>query len=169
MTADAEFAERLRQLRFYGFGPEERRAGIEGTNSRLDEMQAAVLRVKLGRLDVSLEERRVIAARYLAGLAGSALELPSESPETRHAFHLFVVQSGRRRALRASLEAAGVGSAFHYPEPVHRMPAYVRLGYGSGDLPVSEAAAERVLSLPIYPGLAHSAIDEVIAALSAAA
>ena len=169
VSADAGLAERLRRLRFYGFGKDDRHARIEGANSRLDEIQAAVLRVKLGRLDALLDERRAIADRYRTGLAGAALHLPSEPPQTRHAFHLFVVQSERRRALRAALEAAGIGSAIHYPEPVHRMEAYARLGYRDGDLPVSERASERVLSLPIYPGLERSAVDEVIATLSAAA
>ncbi|HJO22260.1 MAG: DegT/DnrJ/EryC1/StrS family aminotransferase [Myxococcota bacterium] len=169
VTADAALAERLRRLRFYGFGSGDRRASIEGANSRLDEMQAAILRVKLGRLDAFLEERRGIAARYRAGLAATALQLPLEPPQTRHAFHLFVIQSDRRHELQAALEAAGIGSAVHYPEPVHRMEAYARLGYRDGDLPVSERASDRVLSLPIYPGLAPSAVDEVIAALSAAA
>jgi len=169
VSADAALADRLRQLRFYGFGGEDRCARIEGANSRLDEMQAAILRVKLGRLDAALDERRAIADRYRAGLAAAALHLPSESPETRHAFHLFVIQTERRGALRAALEAAGIGSAIHYPEPVHRMEAYARLGYRDGDLPVSERASERVLSLPMYPGLAPSAVDAVVAALSAAA
>jgi len=168
-TGDSAVAERLRRLRFYGFGSGARSAAIEGGNSRLDELQAAILRVKLGRLEAALEERRAIAARYRAGLSDAALHLPGEAPDTRHAWHLFVVQTERRRALCEALDAAGIGSGVHYPDPVHCMPAYARLGYGVGDLPVSERACERVLSLPLYPGLEESAVDTVIAAVSAAA
>ena len=169
VTGDSGLAERLRRLRFYGFGGAARSASIEGGNSRLDEMQAAILRVKLGRLEAAIQERRMIAARYQVGLSDSLLHLPAEEPGTCHAFHLFVVQAERRRALQDALEVAGIGSGVHYPEPVHCMPAYTRLGYGQGDLPVSERACERVLSLPLYPGLEESAVDAVIAAVSAAA
>jgi dTDP-4-amino-4,6-dideoxygalactose transaminase len=159
----------LRRLRFYGFGEDDRHARLEGYNSRLDEIQAAILRVKLQRLEHNVEARRAMARRYLEGLAACDLDLPSEPAEIRHAYHLFVVQTHRRRELRAALDDADIGSAIHYPLPVHRMEAYDRLGYRDGDLPISERASERVLSLPLYPGLGEAAVDRVIATISEAA
>ncbi|MCH8083417.1 MAG: DegT/DnrJ/EryC1/StrS family aminotransferase [Myxococcales bacterium] len=169
VTRDARVAERLRRLRFYGFGEDDRHARLEGYNSRLDEIQAAILRVKLQRLESNVEARRAMARRYLEGLAACDLDLPSEPAEIRHAYHLFVVQTHQRRELRAALDDADIGSAIHYPLPVHRMEAYDRLGYRDGDLPISERASERVLSLPLYPGLGEAAVDRVIATISAAA
>lgn len=161
LTNDERVAERLRLLRQYGWR-ERYRSEIRGVNSRLDELQAAVLRVKLRHLEVLNAARRALAARYRAGLAGlDGLELPGEAPWARHVYHLYVVQTDRRDALRAYLRERGVGSGVHYPLPAHLQPAYRDLGYCPGSLPATERLAERVLSLPLYPGLDPAQVDLV--------
>jgi aminotransferase EvaB len=160
VTSDPEVEQRLRMLRMYGFR-EDRHAYLEGHNSRLDELQAAILRVKLRHLDQALAERQAIARRYREGLQGHC-RLVSIAPDTLHAWHLFVVLPEDRAHVIGALTRAGIGYGLHYPEPVHLMTAYRFLGYQRGDLPVSEDASERVLSLPIFPGMAADAVDEVI-------
>jgi dTDP-4-amino-4,6-dideoxygalactose transaminase len=162
VTNDADLAARMRAIRMYGFRGD-RHAHVEGVNTRLDELQAAILRVKLAHLDRAVADRRELAARYRAGLAGAALELPPEDDEAIHAYHLFVVQTDARDRVTAELGRAGVGYGIHYPEPVHRMEAYVPLA--TPPLPVTERAARRVLSLPLYPGLTAAEIDRVVAAV----
>ena len=138
-------------------------------NSRLDELQAAILRVKLGRLDEALAERRAIAARYRQGLAGSPYSLLDETADGTHTYHLFVVRTDRRKEVTEALRRAEIGYGIHYEQPVHLMEAYAFLGYREGDLPVSEEASRSVLSLPIYPGLEERAVDSVMRALLDAA
>ncbi|HKQ62714.1 MAG TPA: DegT/DnrJ/EryC1/StrS family aminotransferase [Candidatus Polarisedimenticolaceae bacterium] len=164
VTADPRLAARLRQLRMYGFR-DDRQAHLEGVNSRLDELQAAVLRVKLRHLDDALRERRALAAHYQRGLAGSAYELPRSPEGTESAFHLLVVLAADRARLQAALDQAGIGWGVHYADPIHRMPAYRWLGYAVGDLPVSERACASVLSLPLYAGLKPEQVDRVVQVL----
>lgn len=164
VTSDPELAERLRALRMYGFD-ERRSAQREGINSRLDELQAAILRVKLVQLHEAVAERRAIATRYRKALGDPACAPVAERASSEHAYHLFVVQVAERARWIAALRGAGVGVGVHYPEPVHTMPAYAFLGLGAGALPVSERACERVLSLPLYPGMDEGAVDRVLAAL----
>lgn len=164
VTGDPKLAERMRQLRFHGFD-ERRSAQVEGINSRLDEIQAAVLRVKLRHLDEWLLARRRIADQYLETLRDSDLCLPEANSGTDHAWHLFVVRSGRRARLIDGLTQAGIGCGVHYPVPVHRMPAYRHLAGAAGSLPVTERAAEEVLSLPMYPGLTSEEIQAVCRAV----
>ena len=164
VTGREDLRDRLRMLRMYGFR-RDGHAHCEGINSRLDELQAAILRVKLGHLTEAIGERRALARRYVEGLAGSELVHPATTPETTHGYHLFVVQTADRRAARMRLEAAGVGFGLHYPEPVHRMQAYRFLELEEGTLPVSERACRSVLSLPLYPGLESASVDRVIRAL----
>ena len=164
VTDDSAIAERLRRLRRYGFD-DERQLRLEGLNSRLDELQAAILRVKLDRLDTTIAERRRLAARYVAGLEGSRYALTAAQNERGHAFHLFVVRAPQREPVLAALAAAGIGYGIHYPEPVHRMEPYVFLGQAAGSLPVSEEACRTVLSLPLYPGLAPADVDRVVEVL----
>jgi dTDP-4-amino-4,6-dideoxygalactose transaminase len=160
VTRDPDLARRLRELRMYGF--DERRSSVaEGFNSRLDELQASILRVKLAHLDETLAERRALAQRYLDLLAGSSLTLPRIPAETEHAFHLFVVRTAQRDRLVAAMERAEIGHGVHYAEPVHLMQAYAFLGGSRGDLPITEAACRSVLSLPLYPGLDRRDVDRV--------
>ncbi len=167
VTGDPSLAERLRQLRMYGFSGD-RVAHIEGLNSRLDELQAAVLRVKLGHLDEAVARRRDLATAYRTRLRDLPLGCPEVADAAEHAWHLFVVRPADRAGAIAALERAAIGHAIHYERAAHRMEAYAFLGYHEGDLPVSEAACDTVLSLPLYPGLEESAVEAVAAALGSA-
>jgi len=162
-TSNAALAARVRCLR--NGGQSDRYRHVErGVNSRLDELQAAVLRVKLRRLEAMNEERRALASRYDAALSGVAA--PRELPGRRHVYHLYVVRHARRDALAAHLAAAGVSSLVHYPIPVHLQPAYSHLGLRAGSLPETERAAAEVLSLPLHPGLAPAQQQTVIEAVN---
>jgi dTDP-4-amino-4,6-dideoxygalactose transaminase len=164
VTEDQELAARMQRLRVHGFDAA-RVAQVEGINSRLDELQAAILRVKLRHLDSWLAMRRAHARHYLERLAGAPLRLPQAPPGTEPAWHLFVVRLGQRARIIESLKRAGIGCAVHYCPPVHRMPAYERLGYGPGSLPITEAAAQEVLSLPMFPELELDEVKAVCRAL----
>lgn len=165
VTSDAALADRIRLLRNYGSAVKYHHE-IKGTNSRLDEIQAAVLRVKLARLDEWNARRAEVARRYLAGLAGvPGLALPVVEPWAGTSWHLFVVRTERRDALRERLAAAGVETIIHYPVPAHLSPAYADLGHGAGSFPTAERLAEQVLSLPMGPHLPDEAVDTVIAAV----
>jgi dTDP-4-amino-4,6-dideoxygalactose transaminase len=165
LTADAHLAERLRRLRNYGQA--ERYHHVErGMNSRLDEVQAALLRVNLARLDAHNDERRRLARLYRAHLSGLALpEVCPDEEQVRQVYHLFVVRHHRRDALRRRLQERGVGTLVHYPVPVHLQPAYADLGYRPGSLPETECAAREVLSLPLYVGLRDDEVEHVAACL----
>ena len=160
-TSDLALAERLRRLRFYGWGEKYVVIDKGGRNSRLDEIQAAVLRVKLGHLAAWNTARRAWAAWYAEGLAGLPIELPPDDPS--HVYHLYVIASEQRDALRQHLRAAGVATDIHFPVPAHLQPAYAGLGYGPGSLPITEGLAGRILSLPLFPELTRTEIDYVIA------
>lgn len=138
---------------------------LAGLNSRLDEMQAALLRVKLPRLQAWNARRRALARRYGERLAGARLELPREAPGTTHVYHLFVVRCAQRDALRAFLAARGIGVGVHYPIPVHLHAGFRSLGYGPGAFPRAEQAAREVLSLPIFPELSLDEVDRVCDAI----
>lgn len=168
VTGDRALERRLRRIRQYGFD-DDRHAHVEGVNSRLDELQAAILRVRLAHLDESLGERRRIAAEYRRGLDGSAFEMPGTVAADDHAYHLFVVRTQQRDRVITELRRRSVGYGIHYEDPVHLMEAYGFLGYGPGSLPVTEKASREVLSLPLYCGLPPTAIGEVLDALLAAA
>jgi dTDP-4-amino-4,6-dideoxygalactose transaminase len=162
VTDDATLAERLRLLRNYG-QTDRYHHQIEGLNSRLDELQAAVLRVKLRHLDAWTAARRERAARYTARLRN--VTLPTEAAWAQHVYHLYAVEVPRREAVQAALAAAGIGTLVHYPIPAHLQPAYAHLGIARGSLPVTERLADTVLSLPLYPELPLDQIDEVAATL----
>jgi dTDP-4-amino-4,6-dideoxygalactose transaminase len=166
-AGEAEIAERVRSLRQYGW----RRGRISetaGVNSRLDELQAAFLRVHLEHLEAANRRRAKIAAAYTAGLRGTGLSLPVERPGTTHVYHQYVLRHPERDALRARLEAHGVLTNVHYPLPVHQHPAYLgRCANGPGGLDASEAAAREVLSLPMFPELDDAAVAAVIDAVRA--
>jgi dTDP-4-amino-4,6-dideoxygalactose transaminase len=164
VTSDAAVAARIRALREYGW--RERYVSSEaGLNSRLDEMQAAILRVKLGYLDAENARRREIALWYNQSLAGLPLTLPAVSKGATHVFHQYVVRTPVRDALREHLKQSSIGALVHYPVPVHLQPAYRDRVILAGTLEASEAAAREVLSLPMFPELPADAVERVCAAV----
>jgi len=163
-TNDATLAESVRLLRNYG-SSEKYLHEVKGFNSRLDELQAALLRVKLRHLDRWNGVRRDIAAAYLHGLRESDLVLPVVPPWALPVWHLFVVRSPRRDELLRRMEQAGIGSMIHYPRPPHLQRAYADAHMKEGDLPIAERIHREVFSLPIYPGLQPEEIDRVVAVL----
>lgn len=169
VSRDAELIERVRRLREYGWTPAERYVSqIEGTNSRLDEVQAALLRVKLPLLDEWNERRRALAERY-DQLLPPVLIRPTEGTGNYHVYHLYVVrippEAGMSRdALRDALAEQGIATAIHYPVPVHRQPAYASL-FGDLALPVTETIAAQILSLPLHPLLETRDIQRAAEAL----
>ncbi|HEY2010077.1 MAG TPA: DegT/DnrJ/EryC1/StrS family aminotransferase [Rhizomicrobium sp.] len=161
-TNDGTVAERARALRQYGW-KERYLSDLAGMNTRLDEIHAAMLAVRLRRLDVEITRRREIAARYDAGLAG-VIETPRVRPGAGHAYHLYVVRHPRRDALAAALRQAGIGTGIHYPVPVHLQNAYrSRIALGPSGLPETERASQEVLSLPMHPFLCEADADRVAA------
>lgn len=164
-TNDSELAERIRVLRNYGSQLKYRNE-VVGFNSRLDELQAALLRVKLTKLDEWNERRRQVAARYLQEFAGqSQLVLPHVPEWAEPVWHLFVVRHAQRDALQKDLTAAGVGTMIHYPIPPHLQSAYAELNRKEGDFPISEKMAKEVLSLPMGPHLTANESSSVISAM----
>jgi dTDP-4-amino-4,6-dideoxygalactose transaminase len=172
-TQSAETDERVRMLRTHGM----RRRYIHdeiGWNARMDTIQAAVLQVKLKRVEAGNARRREIAARYDrlfrdAGLAAdnvsAGVVLPWTDPRAEHVFHQYVLRAPRRDALRAFLTEEGIGSEIYYPLPLHLQPSLASLGYKKGDLPESERAADQVLALPIYPELRDDEVESVVDAV----
>lgn len=160
-THDAGIDQRARVLRNYGSSVKYRN-DVKGFNSRLDEVQAAVLAVKLRTLAKATDARRRIASRYLRGMADLALVLPRVPEWADPAWHLFVVRHADRDAFAARLAREGIGTLVHYPVPPHLQPAYADLRLGGGDLPISEAIHREVLSLPIWPGMTDAQIEHVI-------
>lgn len=156
-TDDDDLAARVRMLRNYGSARKDEHA-ILGANSRLDEIQAAVLRAKLPRLAQDNDRRRRIAARYRELLAGTALILPPDAGDD-HVHHLYVVRTAQRSRVREALDAAGVGTAVHYPTPPHRQPAYH--GLTSRRLPITERLADEVLSIPLHPALCDADVERI--------
>jgi dTDP-4-amino-4,6-dideoxygalactose transaminase len=168
LVSDRERAERLRKLRNGGQSDRYRHV-LMGRNSRLDEMQAAVLRVGLKHLKDWTERRRALGQIYTSELEGGALRLLREQPYARSVYHLFVVRHPRRDAIMAALKEQGVGTLVHYPIPLHLQPAFAALGGRPGDLPVAEQAANEVFSLPLYPELTDAQARAVAALVRHAA
>ena len=141
------------------FGEEGKHVHVmEGFNSRLDSLQAALLMRKLPLLDSWNEKRRSLAEAYREGLKGTPLILPEEAPWTRHVYHLFVVRSERRDALRTYLSEKGVTTLIHYPTAIHLQKVYDHLGYGKGSFPISEKIISEIITLPMYPSLTREEI-----------
>ncbi len=165
-TADPDLARRLRLLREYGW---EARyvSAIAGWNSRLDELQAAVLSVKLRALDADNARRAALAGLYRELLADARVALPEERPGITHVYHLFVVRTRSREAFIEHMQGEGVGVLVHYPVPVHHQPAYRELA-PRGGLPETEAAAREVVSLPLFPQLSEDDARRVAAAVLSA-
>jgi dTDP-4-amino-4,6-dideoxygalactose transaminase len=159
-TANEDYARTVRMLR--DWGAEQKYLHVmKGFNFRLDEIQAAILRVKLRRLEVWTELRRQHARTYGSLLGESPVRLPHASNDARHVYHLYVVRTLERDRVRSELHAAGVQAGIHYPIPVHLQPAYANLGYRRGDFPETERAAGEVLSLPLYPEMTARALERV--------
>lgn len=166
VTNDAQLAERVRRLRDHGAVRKYEHYDIGGTG-RLDELQAAVLRVKLRYLDAWNARRAAAAAAYTAGLADTAVTPPVVRDDRTHVFHLYAVQAPRRDALRAYLAEQGIATGMHYPIPCHLQPAAREWSAGPGSLPVTERLAARTLSLPLFPEITDAQIARVVAAVRA--
>lgn len=165
VSNSTEVAARVRQLRVYG---EVKRYHheVEGTNSRLDEIQAAILRVKLKYLGNAIEERQKITSIYDESLSKPLINPMVTADWAESACHLYVVQCSDRDSVQRQLDEAGINTLIHYPIPVHLQAAYDFLPYGNGDFPVTEAAANRILSLPLYPGLQEETVHQICSVLN---
>lgn len=165
-TNDPELAQRLRRIRQYGW--EARNRSLEmGVNSRLDEIQAAVLRAKLPFLDEDIRRRRAIARAYDLVLPGSGLVKVRERPDTQSAYHLYVIRSPDRNAVAEHFNTRGIDTAIHYPFPVHQQPAYVGRIRTGARMSETNSAAATVLSLPMYPQISAEDLDRVAQAMRA--
>ena len=168
VTDDDRLAAHIRMLRDYGQRKKYQHE-VVGTNSRLDTLQAAVLRVKLPALDRRNEARRAAADGYRRRLSRLPLVLPRPPEErSRHVYHLYVVRVASRDQVQQRLAAAGIRTGIHYPQPIHFQEAYRHLGVGPGTYPVAERLAGEVLSLPMFPSLTDEQIDRVGSALEEA-
>jgi dTDP-4-amino-4,6-dideoxygalactose transaminase len=164
VSNDASFVARVRQIANHGGGAHKYDNLVVGTNSRLDTVQAAVLRVKLRHLDTWNAERRERAAAYSKALAGvPSVVLPRERDGARSAWHLYTVRTPDRDGVQAHLRSRGIATAVHYPRPIHLQPAMAAAGGRPGDLPVSEALCRDVLCLPLYPEMTFETLTRVAA------
>lgn len=162
VTSDEALSKKLRMLRVHGI---EKRYyhDLHGFNSRLDELQAAILRVKLPHLIRWHERRGEIAAQYAQGLAGLPVELPPTAPGNTHIWHVFALLADRRDELQAHLTAHGISTLIYYPLPLHLQKCYADQGWRVGDYPVAEGVSERILPLPMYPELTSDQVAHVVA------
>ena len=165
-TDDPELAERVRMLRFHG-SRDKVDFQLLGYNSRLDEIQAAVLRLFLAELDGWIALRREASARYADLGLGAACDLPEDEPG--HAYHLFVCRSAERDRIRSALKDAGIGSALYYTTPLHLQPALSFLGHAPGSLPVTEQLGRENFSVPLWAGIDSAAQERVVSVVQAAA
>jgi len=163
VTDDEALHRKLKMLRVHGI---ERRYfhDLHGQNSRLDELQAAILRVKLKHVDAWNERRREIARRYTDGLRGLPLQLPGPINEA-HVFHVYAVLSDRRDALQKFLADRGIPTIIYYPQPLHLQKVYADLGWREGDFPVAEDTSKKIFPLPMYPELSDEQVDYVVATI----
>lgn len=162
VSSNPDFIARVRQLANHGGGRHKYDNVVLGTNSRLDALQAAILRVKLRHLDEWNRERRERALCYQQALAGTeGVVLPREREGVRSAWHLYTIRVPNRDGLQDQLKKRGIATAIHYPRPIHLQPAMAAAGYGPGDLPASEQLCREVLSLPLYPELPRDMIERI--------
>jgi dTDP-4-amino-4,6-dideoxygalactose transaminase len=164
VTESDEVADEIRLLRNHGQRTKNEHVRY-GCNSRLDELQAAVLLVKLRHLDARNRRRRAIAAHYDASFAGLDLRLPLVAPDERAVFHQYVVRSGRRDRLREHLASRGIETGIHYPTPLHRQAAWLREYGEHPPLPRAEKLASQILSLPVFPDLTDAEVEDVVRAV----
>jgi dTDP-4-amino-4,6-dideoxygalactose transaminase len=160
-TNNIELAKRVRMIREYGWA-NRYVSDLVGRNSRLDEVQAAILRVKLRYLDSDNNKRRKIAACYAQGLKSLPIDLPIINPNCESVYHLYVIRTDKRDALQKHLNDQGIGTLIHYPVPPHLQQAYQHLGYKKGDSPIAEKLADTMLSLPIWPGMSQNEVSIVV-------
>jgi dTDP-4-amino-4,6-dideoxygalactose transaminase len=167
VTDEEEVAATVRSLRHHGSAPNDpNRHQRVGRTERLDNLQAAILRLKLRALEAHNDHRRWAASQYRERLEGLPLDLPPEdAPEGRAVHHLFVIELDERDGVREALRQRGILTGIHYPTPIHLQPAFADLGYVEGDLPVTERLARRILSLPLFPGIEEHEIVRVVDAL----
>lgn len=167
-TSNAEYARTIRMLRDWGAERKYEHV-MKGFNFRLEELQAAILRVKLRHLEQWTEARRRAAASYGELLADTGIVLPHAPEHCRHVHHIYAIRTRERRQWQEALSEAGIQTGIHYPTPVHLLPAHADLGYRPGDFPLSEEAANQVLSLPMFPELSEAQRIEVADAVRALA
>jgi dTDP-4-amino-4,6-dideoxygalactose transaminase len=162
VTNDEALAKKLRMLRVHGI---ERRYfhDLHGFNSRLDELQAAILRVKLPQLNRWNERRARIAARYSEAFAKLPVDLPVTAPGNSHVYHVYALLTDRRDELQQFLADHGVPTLIYYPQPLHLQKVYADYGWRAGDFPVAEAVSRRILPLPMYPELSDEQLEYVVA------
>jgi dTDP-4-amino-4,6-dideoxygalactose transaminase len=160
-TKDPVLAKHVRLLRNHGSEIRYHHDQI-GINARLDELQAAVLHIKLPYLDQWNECRRQIANHYTQALHGLEILTPIEAPGNRHVYHLYVIQTKQREALRQYLENRGISTGIHYPIPIHLQKVCEDYGYHNGSLPITETVTKQILSLPIYPELREEQVDKIV-------
>ncbi len=167
LTSDPELYEKIKLLRVHGAGQKYHHT-ILGCNSRLDELQAAILAVKQQYLQQWTERRRTVAARYgqllddLKSINAAGIKLPIEPHNTYHVYHQYTIQTPRRDQLQLYLQEHGIGSTVYYPIPMHLQKVYASLGYHPGDFPVAERACKEVLSLPMFPELTDRQVTHVV-------
>ncbi|WP_158839653.1 DegT/DnrJ/EryC1/StrS family aminotransferase [Saccharothrix deserti] len=165
ITADDEVAAALRRLRYYGMEDRYYVVTTPGHNSRLDEVQAEILRRKLRRLDAYIAGRREVARRYVEGLGDTDLVLPRTAEGNEHVHYVYVVRHPKRDEILEALKAYDIELNISYPWPVHTMTGFAHLGYRTGDFPVTEALAGEIFSLPMYPALSPDLQDKIISAV----
>ena len=164
VTNDGELAETLRMLRDHGSRTRYTHELI-GVNARMDELQAAILNVKMAYLDTWNAQRQAHAQAYSQHLQGIVEQVPVVRPWASHVFYVYVVQVSERDRFRKSLEQAGVATGIHYPIPIHLQPACRHYGYTRGMLPITEASCERIVSLPMYPEMTEQQVEMVVDAV----
>lgn len=161
VTQDEGLAAKLRMLRNYGSQVKYHNK-LAGVNSRLDELQAALLCTKLNHLEALIQERRQIAKFYLQGLNNSAIQLPEVHEGAEHVWHQFVVRTKKRDEFRAYLKEQGIATVIHYPIPPHLAECYQKLGHSRGEFPIAEQYADEVLSLPMFNGMTKEEMEYVV-------
>jgi dTDP-4-amino-4,6-dideoxygalactose transaminase len=164
VSNDEDLIRQIRMLANHG-RTEKYSHQIEGVNSRLDGLQAAILRVKLRHLDKWNDARRAHAEHYLETLQECGVELPAVQPDAEHVWHLFVVRARDRENLQKRLKEAGISTGVHYPIPLHLQPAHAHLGISEGNLPVTERIAAQVVSLPMYAELSYEQVENISGAV----
>jgi dTDP-4-amino-4,6-dideoxygalactose transaminase len=164
VTDDATLAEKIRVLRAHGSKVKYHHTDI-GYNSRLDEIQAAILRVKFPHLDNWNDARREKARLYTSWLNGTAYITPCEAPEQKHVFHLYILRSKKREAVMKELQQRGISTAIYYPVPLHLQEVYSSLGYRRGDMPVAEQATHEAFAIPLFPELTKEQMEYIVATL----
>jgi dTDP-4-amino-4,6-dideoxygalactose transaminase len=164
VTDDDTLAEKIRVLRAHGSKVKYHHTDI-GYNSRLDEIQAAILRVKFPHLDNWNDARREKARLYTSWLNGTAYITPCEAPEQKHVFHLYILRSKKREAVMKELQQRGISTAIYYPVPLHLQEVYSSLGYRLGDMPVAEQATQEAFAIPLFPELTKEQMEYIVATL----